>query len=125
MTLDTRAQLQAKALEMLARLTKLHGQRELKPRREPMHELISTMLSHRTTNANEALAYQQMWERFGSWEANQNAPVEQLTEAIKPSNFPKSKRRTSKRRWQRFTSCAANTTSIFWRQLPQTRRWRG
>ena len=34
-----------------------------------MHELISTILSQRTSERNEALAYSRMWERFGSWEA--------------------------------------------------------
>ena len=34
-------------------LQELYGELPLEPRREPMHELISTMLSHRTTHANE------------------------------------------------------------------------
>jgi endonuclease-3 len=49
------------------------------------------MLSHRTTEANEALAYKRMWERFGSWEAIRDAPLEQLIAAIAPATFPESK----------------------------------
>ena len=60
------------------RLVELHGPVPLKPRREPMHELISTMLSHRTTQANEAVAFQRMWDRFGSWEAIRDAPLDAL-----------------------------------------------
>jgi endonuclease-3 len=56
-----------------------------------MHELISTMLSHRTTQKNEDLAFRRMWERFGSWEAIRDAPVAELTEAIAPSNFAEAK----------------------------------
>ena len=56
------------------RLLKLHGDHPLIPRREPLHELISTMLSHRTTEASEERAFQQMWRRFGSWEAIRAAP---------------------------------------------------
>lgn len=80
-----------KALVVYNLLIETYGELELKPRREPMHELISTMLSHRTTQANEALAYQRMRERFGSWEAIRDAPLDQLIEAIAPSTFPESK----------------------------------
>ena len=73
------------------RLVELHGPVPLKPRREPMHELISTMLSHRTTQANEALAFQRMWDRFGSWEAIRDPPLDELIEAIEPSNYPETK----------------------------------
>jgi endonuclease III len=59
------AALAQKALIVYDLLLKTYGERPLKPRREPMHELISTMLSHRTNNANEAEAYRRMWERFG------------------------------------------------------------
>jgi endonuclease-3 len=56
-----------------------------------MHELISTMLSHRTTQQNEAKAFQQMWDHFGSWEAIRDAPVEELTQTISPATFPEAK----------------------------------
>lgn len=72
-------------------LLQTYGERPLVPRRVPMRELISTMLSHRTNHANEELAYDRMWERFGSWEAIRDAPVEQLTEAIASSTFPEAK----------------------------------
>ena len=81
----------ARALEVYERLIKFHGTVELTPRREPMHELISTMLSHRTTGANEDLAYARMIERFGSWDAIRDAPVAELAEAIAPSNFAEAK----------------------------------
>ncbi len=81
----------AKAAEVYERLVAAQGYRELVPRREPMHELISTMLSHRTTGHNEDLAYERMWQRFGSWQAIRDAPVEELAEAIAPSNFAEAK----------------------------------
>jgi endonuclease-3 len=49
------------------------------------------MLSHRTTQKNEDVAFQQMWARFGSWEAIRDAPVDELAESIAPSNFPEAK----------------------------------
>ncbi|MGH2543407.1 MAG: endonuclease III domain-containing protein [Ardenticatenaceae bacterium] len=90
MTEDETA-LREKAMEEYARLLERYGERPRVPRREPMHELISTMLSHRTTQQNEARAFQNMWERFGSWEALRDAPEEELIEAIKPANFPEAK----------------------------------
>jgi endonuclease-3 len=81
----------AKALEAYDRLVAMQGYRTRIARREPMHELISTMLSHRTTGQNEALAYDRMWQRFGSWEAIRDAPLPELIEAIAPSNFAEAK----------------------------------
>ncbi|HEX5691848.1 MAG TPA: endonuclease III, partial [Roseiflexaceae bacterium] len=72
-------------------LGELYGIKEWKPRREPLHELISTILSHRTTQSNEAKAFSQMWERFGSWEAIRDAPAEEIAETIAPSNWPDQK----------------------------------
>src|SRR4051812_34807496 len=82
------AELRAKALAEHELLLKLHGEHPLVPRRQPMHELISTILSHRTTQHNEAEAYDNMWKRFGSWEAIRDAPVDELTKALEPANFP-------------------------------------
>jgi len=73
------------------RLLRTYGEHPLEPRREPMHELISTMLSHRTTHDNEETAYRRMRERFGSWEAIRDAPVEALSEAISTATFPEAK----------------------------------
>ena len=83
--------LKAKAQQVYDLLVERYGAQPLVPRREPMHELISTILSQRTTQKNEALAYDRMWKKFGSWEAIRDAPVDQLTEAIAPSNYPETK----------------------------------
>jgi endonuclease-3 len=83
--------LRAKALIVHERLLELFGDHPLLPRREPMHELISTMLSHRTTEANEALAFRRMWEHFGSWEAIRDADTRELAATIAPSNFAEAK----------------------------------
>ncbi len=79
--------LEAKARQVYELLVERYGAQSLVPRRQPMHELISTILSHRTTQKNEALAYDRMWKRFGSWEAIRDAPPAELAQAIAPSNF--------------------------------------
>ncbi len=77
--------------EVYTRLVETYGERDLTPRRDPLHELISTILSQRTTWANEELAYKRMWERFGSWEGIRDAPEGELAKAIAPSNYPEVK----------------------------------
>lgn len=84
-------ELKAKAMQVYELLVERYGAVPLVPRRQPMHELISTILSHRTTQRNEAIAYDRMWKRFGSWQAIRDAPLPELIEAISPSNFPEVK----------------------------------
>lgn len=83
--------LSARAMEVHRRLLSEYGDRDHVPRREPMHELISTILSQRTTWRNEDLAYQRMMERFGTWEGVEGADVTDLADAISPSNYPEVK----------------------------------
>lgn len=78
-------------MEMQRRLTVLYGHKPNVPRRDPMHELISTILSHRTTGRNESEAYHRMRERFTTWEAVRDAPEAELEAAIAPANYPEVK----------------------------------
>lgn len=73
-------------------LNQFYGILDLRqPRRDPMHELISTMLSHRTTHANEEKAYYRMRERYPTWPEVMAAPVEELTVALETAQFPGAK----------------------------------
>ena len=72
-------------------LGEVYGIKPWKPRRAPLHELISTILSHRTTQANEAKAFDRLWQQYGSWEAIRAAPVEGIAKAIAPANWPEVK----------------------------------
>jgi endonuclease-3 len=87
---DTDA-LRAKAWTMYERLLERYGHQPNVPRREPMHELISTILSHRTTGKNEDSAYHKMRDRWPTWEAVIEAPVDELAEAIAASNYAEQK----------------------------------
>ena len=58
------------------------------PRRTPMRELISTILSHRTTHADEELAYDRMLEAFGDWPGVLAAPTAALAHAIRTTRWP-------------------------------------
>ncbi len=58
------------------------------PRRTPMRELISTVLSHRTTHADEELAYARMLAAFGDWPGVLAAPMAALSQAIRSTRWP-------------------------------------
>jgi endonuclease III len=83
--------LKEKTLLAHERLQQVYGEQDLHNRRDAMRELISTMLSHRTTHADEEKAYRQMHERFGSWEGIRDAPLPELIDAISSSRFPEAK----------------------------------
>ncbi len=84
-------ELKAKAWEMYQRLVALYGHHPNVPRRDPMHELISTILSHRTTEKNENDAYNAMRARFPTWEEVRDAPTDELAATIAVSNFAEAK----------------------------------
>lgn len=77
----------AKAWEVYERVVEAYGYQPNVPRRDPMHELISTILSHRTTGKNEDIAYERMRARWKTWEDVRDAPTVELAEALAPSNF--------------------------------------
>lgn len=81
----------ARAIDVYNRMGEAYGIRPWYRRRNPMHELISTILSHRTNGANEDKAFDQMWARFGSWQAIADAPAEAIAVEIAPANYPEVK----------------------------------
>ncbi|GAA4463325.1 endonuclease III [Nibrella saemangeumensis] len=68
-----------------------YGVQEFYEQKNPMRELIRTILSHRTTYANEMTAYRTMMEQFGTWEGVRDAPMAELTDTIKTANYPEVK----------------------------------
>ncbi|QHV96414.1 endonuclease III domain-containing protein [Spirosoma endbachense] len=83
--------LAAKTLRVHHLLNDLYGIQAIYGRTDPMHELISTILSHRTTHANEVTAYRTLRERFPTWEVVRDAPLPGLIDAIKTANYPEVK----------------------------------
>jgi endonuclease III len=58
---------------------------------DPLSELVSALLSHRTTNSNSAKAYAKLVETFGSWESVRDAPTAIVQEAIISCTWPEQK----------------------------------
>jgi len=54
---------------------------------QPLDELVSTILSQNTNDANRDRAYQALRARFPTWEAVRDADLEAVVEAIRPAGL--------------------------------------
>jgi endonuclease-3 len=73
------------------RLRTVYGIPSIQPHGDPIAELVLTVLSQSTNDRNRDVAYLRLRERFPSWEAVMDAPVEQVEEAIRPGGISKVK----------------------------------
>ena len=84
--------LEAKALRVHAILCEAYGcPVPFFSDKDPLSELVSALLSHRTKNADSARAYRQLRERFPTWEAVRDAPTEAVEAAVAPCTWPEQK----------------------------------
>jgi endonuclease-3 len=58
---------------------------------DPLDELVSSLLSHRTKNADSSRAFKQLKARYPSWESVIEAPVKEIETVIAPSTWPEQK----------------------------------
>ena len=70
-------------LDMLARLQILYGQRVWEKRREPLDELVFTVLSQHTSDTNTFRTFASLTTAFPTWDAVASATTKQIEEAIK------------------------------------------
>jgi endonuclease-3 len=68
-----------------------YGRPALREHRAPVDELVLTVLSQNTNDRNRDVAWGRLRERFDSWEAVRNAPVEEVEEAIRPGGLAPTK----------------------------------
>lgn len=57
----------------------------------PLDELVSSLLSHRTRNADSRRAFLNLRERFPDWEAVRDAPTAEVEAAVGPCTWPEAK----------------------------------
>ncbi|GAB2687040.1 endonuclease III [Mucilaginibacter koreensis] len=79
-------------LEIHQRLSDVYG-RQIKYFHDldPLSELVSALLSHRTKNRDSGQAFKNLMEIFGTWEAVRDAPTAEVEAAIKPCTWPEQK----------------------------------
>jgi endonuclease III len=58
---------------------------------DPLSELVSSLLSHRTRNADSGRAFRSLKAAFTNWEAVRDASTEQMEAAIQSSTWPEQK----------------------------------
>lgn len=58
---------------------------------DPLSELVSSLLSHRTKNADSGRAFRQLRAAFPTWAAVRDAPVGAVQTAISPATWPEQK----------------------------------
>jgi len=73
------------------RLRLVYGVPVAKPHGHPIAELVLTVLSQSTNDRNRDVAYHALRERFPTWEAVRDAPVDELELAIRPGGISKIK----------------------------------
>ena len=73
------------------RLRAVYGVPVAPPHGAPLEELVLTVLSQSTNDRNRDVAFLRLRERFGSWEAVRDAPVEEVEEAIRPGGLSNQK----------------------------------
>jgi endonuclease-3 len=81
----------ARVARIRARLRELYGVPAAEPHRRPLDELILTVLSQSTNDRNRDVAFLALRERFPSWEAVRDAPLQAVEEAIRPGGISKVK----------------------------------
>jgi endonuclease III len=74
-----------------ARLREMYGIPVMEPHGDPLGELVLTVLSQSTNDRNRDHAFLRLRERFPSWEAVRDAPVDEIEEAIRPGGISKVK----------------------------------
>ncbi|HEX8437535.1 Fe-S cluster assembly protein HesB [Archangium sp.] len=90
--LDVPPALSVKALRVHERLCAVYGCPIPYFRtQDPLSELVSALLSHRTRNASSGAAFRQLRARLPTWEAVRDAPCTHVQEAIAAVTWPEQK----------------------------------
>lgn len=80
-----------KVLRVTTRLSDVYGPRERYSNRDPLDELILTILSQNTSDRNSGRAWQSLRARFGTWDEVLHADIPDLYEAIKSAGLGNTK----------------------------------
>ena len=76
---------------LTARLEAAFGRQEGWSRKSPIDQLVATVLSQRTTYADERRAFDNLLARFGSWERVAEADAADIEAEIRSSRYPEIK----------------------------------
>ncbi len=77
--------------EIVRRLEGAYGATAWRPHRDPTSELVLTILSQSTSDANSGRAFARLLQRYPSWRDVMDAPLPELTEVIQPGGLAPTK----------------------------------
>lgn len=89
--------------EVWRRLRDHYGLPQLRPSGDPLSSLVQTILSQNTTDKSSAMAYDQLRERFSSWDAVAAAPIDDVAGAIRSAGLAEQKAATIQLALKHFT----------------------
>jgi endonuclease-3 len=81
----------ARIPEIIARLDEAYGIPEWRPHHDPVSELVLTILSQNTSDANSGRAFVRLLEAFPAWDAVIEAPLADVITAIQPGGLAPTK----------------------------------
>ena len=92
---------------------------------DPLSELVSSLLSHRTRNADSGRAFKALRARYGTWEAVRDAPVAEVQDTISAVTWPEQKAPRIQHVLREITRLRGELSLEFLAQLsvPEARRW--
>jgi endonuclease-3 len=88
---DWRAPARPRVGRLRERLRDVYGVPCAPPHEDPLAELVLTVLSQSTNDRNRDVAFLGLRDRFDTWDAVRDAPVDEVEEAIRPGGISKVK----------------------------------
>lgn len=81
----------AQVLEIVRRLAAEYGPLPYARRHPPVSELVTTLLSHSTTDVNQERAFDELRARFPTWDEVRRAPVAEVEAAVRVAGLANQK----------------------------------
>ena len=123
---DTYDALRVRALEIERILNEEYGAPFLFfSRKDPLSQLVSALLSHRTKNKISSQAYHALWDKYGSWQAVIDAPTGEVERTIHMCTFPEVKAPRIQEALQKVQEVTGELSLDFLAEMsvPEARAW--
>lgn len=123
MTQD-KSTLQTKVLEIHERLLEVYGEPH-RQHRDPVSQLVSTILSQNTNDGLRDRAFTRLRQRFPTWEQVRDASAEEIADAIQVAGLSRQKAMRIKQALQRITEEQGALNLDFLREMgvDEAKRW--
>lgn len=125
MTQDMIARGKAKYTPVAAALRKLYGVPEWRQHLPPLDELVSTILSQSTSDTNRDKGFYALKDRYPTWEAVRDAPLDDVIATIRPAGLANQKAPRIQEVLQRISAEYGNLNIDFLADIPldEAKRW--